>query len=332
MSVAVIATSTEIIIPCYRIVRTSFNPKVEFNDESRWRRDAIKLRINNTNFRGGIPSLFNDNPNNSFTGFDLDPIWINDCINYMVELPMYERLTIHAYTHNGDVIANMILRNKSDDEIYEYVSNADRSENKKTYFCIFFQIRKVLSKNNYSGVSDDMRKDILSENLIDSYGAVVEYHQDAEIPRQCLLDASRLYVEDLINIINRAPSLPSDCTVYRGVTSLFYSINNKKTFKNEGFLSTSYSPVAAHQFTNSFCCLKKFKIKRGTKALFMECITENPDEFEILFPPDLEFRAERNKIATYIDIETDVNTPLTEILCQQMGKKRSINLTVMQQV
>ena len=332
LSSAVITSSTHITIPCYRIVRVKFDPIIEFNESSSRIQDVIKLKINNTNYRGGIPSIFSDNPYNSFTGFDLNPRWISECIEYMVNLSMYDRLTIYAYTRNGDVIANMILRNKSDDEIYEYVKNKNRSKGRTNFFAIFFQIRKVLSENNYNEIPNDMRDEILSDNLVDSYKSMILYNQNSQIPRQYLLDASRLYAKQLFNIIDRAPPLPDDCTVYRGVSSLFYSINDKKTFKNDGFLSTSFSPVAAHQFASTNCCLKKFKIKKGTKALFMECITANPDEYEILFPPDLEFKVIRNKIVSYINIETDTDMNLVERLCVNMNNKRKINLTVMEQI
>jgi hypothetical protein len=138
LSSAIVATTTEIVIPCYRIVREAFDPEIEFKEESSRKQDVIKLIIDNTNYRGGIPSIFNDNPDNSVTGFDLSPRWIGDSIKYMVELPMYDRLTIYAYTHNGDVIVNMILRNKSNDEIYDYIKDKSRSNRKYRFFPIFF--------------------------------------------------------------------------------------------------------------------------------------------------------------------------------------------------
>jgi len=325
----IVSTTTRIVIPCYRIVRDGiFDPKIEFNEKSCREQDYIRLSIANTNFRGGSMSIFNDNPYKTITGFDISTVWINDCIQYLVNLPMSERLTVYSYTFHGDRIANMVLRDNNDDEIYGYVKNIQNTERYESgFFPIFFQIRQVVSENNYN-IDIELKREILSPNLVKAHEKVKKLQKESQIPRQCLIDASRLYAKQLLDIINRAPPLPDDCTVYRGVKTLFFSTNAKKTFKNEGFLSTSFDPLSIGEFTTRGCCVKKLKIKKGTKALFMECITRTSEEYEILFPPNLEFNVVSNKMAPFIYM----NEVSPVELCKNIDEKTSINLTVMEQV
>ena len=325
----IVSTTTLIVIPCYRIVRAGmFDPKIQFNEKSSLEQDYIKLSITNTNFRGGTTSIFNDNPYKTITGFDINTVWINDCIQYLVKLPMNERLIVYSYTFQGDKIANIVLRDGNDDEIYDCIENIQNSERyESSFFPIFFQIRQLVSENNYN-IKIELKRKILSPNLEKAYEKVKKLYEKSQIPRQCLIDASRLYAKQLVDIINRAPPLPDDCTVYRGVRTLFYSTNARKTFKNKGLLSTSFNPSSVGQFTTRGCCVKKLKIKKGTKALFMECITRLPGEYEILFPPDLEFNVVSNKMAPFIYMK-EVSTGE---LCENIDKKASINLTVMEQV
>lgn len=335
-SPGLISTVTNIEIPSYRIVNDShFNPVFEFDEDAVLEKDTIRLEIVNTNFGGGAASIFNDEPYKTFAGFDIDPIWIQDCITFLYNLSIEDRLTVHAYTHNGDVIANAILRNKSEDEIYDYVKDRDRSRD-DYFFPIFFQIRKVLSTTTYSGISEQVKKDVLSDDLPSSYKAVISLHRKSAFPKQCLLDASRLYVKDLLNVFNTCPALPEDCTVLRGVGTLFFSTNDRKTFKTEGFLSTTYDPLIAVSYTEKYCCLKKIKLKKGTKALFMECITRYKNESEILLPPGLEFKVVSNKIVPWTLINRNRSgESVLRNLCKNVSEsdsRKRINLTVMQQI
>ena len=100
-------------------------------------------------------------------------------------------------------------------------------------------------------------------------------------------------------------------------------------------MSTSYGVWGPTNFTNRIlkCCIKKIKLKIGTKALFIDCITQYDSETELLLPPDNEFKIISHEINTYYDMPTIDQVSedtVMENFC--LGRKNYMTVTTMEQI
>jgi len=200
---------------------------------------------------------------------------------------------------------------------------------------IFFQLRKILSKQDY-GIDKDLLNKFLSDDLLESYKALCKNQEYKEqIPSEAYIDAAKMFVDDLKRIINNSPPINEETIVYRGSKTLYYSTTNLETFKNNTFMSTSYSISSPVNFINERfkCCIKKIILKPGAKALFMDCITQYDQENEILLPPDTEFKIVSHEIKTYYNLpsikEVSEDT-IIQNFCK--SKKDYMTVTTMQQI
>ena len=298
---AIVYKSTSVILPFLQVLPKEFVPDLLFEEIGPVRKNAF-IQFDQSSYLGGMPSIFSKD---HFEDFTLDREWIISSNNYILNLPTEDKFTIYGYTHNGDVIANMILRNKEND-IKDYILNPQKV-NDRRYQPLFFQLRKTLSLKDY-GIVPSILDKMLSEDLLDSYKAICKNQTFKEmIPEEAYLTAAKMFVEDLKNIFYNAPPINKKTIVYRGTKTLYYSTTNKKTFKNNSFMSTSYGIWAARSFSDSLnkkCCIKKITLKPGTKALFMDGITQYESETEILLPPDNEFKIISHEINSYYDMPT----------------------------
>jgi hypothetical protein len=92
--------------------------------------------------------------------------------------------------------------------------------------------------------------------------------------------------------INSAPRLKSPLIVFRGINTenVFDTKRNRHIpllgykGKHKGFMSTSLSRSVSKGFGYNKCCMFIILIKEGTKVLYLENISDKPDEQEILLP------------------------------------------------
>lgn len=91
------------------------------------------------------------------------------------------------------------------------------------------------------------------------------------------------YVTRFMEVINKAPLLTEELTLYRGIYAKAY-----KSSVNE-FLSTSYDIDQATRFsgreTKKACCLITLHVKPGVRVLWIESISTNKQEREVLIVP-----------------------------------------------
>lgn len=68
--------------------------------------------------------------------------------------------------------------------------------------------------------------------------------------------------------------IPIPLTLYRGVTKSDITPDN-------AFISATYDESIAKGFTKGKCCIIVFNIPVGSKVLFIESISDSPEELEV---------------------------------------------------
>lgn len=95
--------------------------------------------------------------------------------------------------------------------------------------------------------------------------------------------------EIMLKIIRNAPELQSDITIFRG--------GNNKVDRN--FTSYTLKPNVAEFYASNMGFskghIKILKIQKGQKVLFLEPITEYPEEYEILLQPTSKVSNRKNQ-------------------------------------
>ena len=91
-----------------------------------------------------------------------------------------------------------------------------------------------------------------------------------------LPDSIKKIVDNIDAIFDMVEPTTREITVYRGVK------RDEDVISNGAFISTSYSKTVAASFTNDDCCFMIIKIPVGSKILFVESISNYPEEKEIL--------------------------------------------------
>lgn len=327
---AIIYKSTSIILPYLQVLPKEFDIDLLFDPVNPVRKNAF-IQFDQTSYLGGLPSIFSKDKTEDFI---IDRDWIISSNNYILNLSLEDKFTVYGYTHNGDVIVNMILRNNEKD-IRDYILNPERITDRR-YQPLFFHLRKVLSTKDY-GIKDNVLDMMLSDDFFVSYKALCKNQTFKEmIPEEAYIDAAKMFLEELLRIVNNSPPIQQKTVVYRGSRTLYYSTTNRKTFKNNTFMSTSYGIWGARSFAdtrNKKCCMKRIILNPGTKALFMDCITQYESETEILLPPDNEFKIISHEINSYYDmptIEKFEEDTIIDNFC--LGQKTYMTVTHMEQI
>jgi hypothetical protein len=272
----------------------------------------------------------------------VDIEWVNSNIEYISKLPIEDKFTIYSYTRHGDTLVNAYLRGNKDalDEVIKTKIRKRKYEDDE-YMPLFFQIIKNLKEatKDYTitpmdifapkrtglkpKVFKEFIKDLKNESNKKSFENLYRFFIDDPYDYKPLNMFSRMfyvkciksYADDLSRIINNSPPIKNTTIVYRGVKDKYYIDNAvNDTFKSSTFISTSYSPEKAMNFTygmdihNSECCFKKIILGPGTKALFMEAITAVDGEFELLLNKDTEFAIIEDKDEEYfLSLRYDYN-------------------------
>ena len=98
----------------------------------------------------------------------------------------------------------------------------------------------------------------------------------------------RYYRNRLNAIILRSPPTTNDFNVYRGTTSNFYKTRIRRVYRTQGFQSTSLLLSIAQGFSNNgFITI--IKIPRGSHVLYLDPLSKNRGEYEILLPDQSDY-------------------------------------------
>jgi len=224
---------------------------------------------------------------------------------FIDSLSMEDLYNLKYYTYYGDTILNAYIQKKfnvDDVELHVKPSRSDKGVF-DPYIVFFNQFRKVFQEKHMS--DEELTKYILENYTsfsFDIYEKVI-----------------KMYVSDLIAIFQKAPTNKTEFYVYRGFYDNYLSkgssirfngnlnIKNGEIF-NKRFMSTSLFPKVATGFTKKNGYIQRIKIKEGAKFLFLELITLNSSEYEILLPIFSKFFIDYpfRQIKTYFKTDKDI--------------------------
>ena len=107
---------------------------------------------------------------------------------------------------------------------------------------------------------------------------------NSKLRSKSILKQSEKQIADNIDaIFDLTSPLLFPVTLYRGIR------DPKEVKTNSGFISTSYDISSAKEFTRRNCCLIIISVPPGSKILFIESVSELPDEKEVLLDRNGDF-------------------------------------------
>lgn len=261
----------------------------------------IDFTLTKDNYGGGISSLFGDD-------FTLDSEWIYKSIKYINDLPIEDKFTVLGYTHNGDELVNTYLLGnnpKLKTLIDNYYYESDKEKYNDWFLPIFFQMVKVIMSKRRDILINKTDKLTLPKLRSFISNSVISETYEHILTKLKLfsydfyVDCIRMYEEDLKRIINNSPPMTNTSILYRGVKDKYYYPDpSNKVFKSSTFISTSYNPESAYEFSSLNCCFKKIIAKPGTKGLFIEAVTLHSGEFEVLLSSGNSFNIIEDKVGS----------------------------------
>jgi hypothetical protein len=263
---------------------------------------------------------FNDKLKHMYTKNDS---WFTDSKNYMLSLSKKEIATVLGYTNIGDRLVNTYMRGDfsvtafrqtfgAGGKINIDINETDNLVGFNTFPLKYSSVDVVGSASNAeieAFVSSNCDKDRVYlvntlHNIRDSLrtknASAVEIQQRLFKIGWCLsMHFWTLVLKDFIHtldkVIQHAPVLTSNLTVYRGTkTNLFTGKKNKSKrftgkpgdmYVNTGYVSTSLDYTRAEFFAGKGY-LQRIFLPKGSRALPILGISLYPTELEILLPRD----------------------------------------------
>jgi hypothetical protein len=345
-----VTTSINIKIPIFRILPSTFSyrylmraPELVY--------DIVDLTFSYNNHGLGISNTL-DEPQNTFF---CDSKWLQESCQYLEDLNIRNRFTVYGYTHNGDEFANKYIMSPQafeeyvKERIYNYDEDADvyRSFH---FFPLYYQTVDILTSLSPSEYSKYTKEENRLKQLIHSinysksesktYDIIINYLNRNPLNMQFWKDVTKLYIKNLNDIINKSPVNTKTCIVYRGTKDkYYYPDKSKPQFKNNTFMSTSFSLISANEFAGRECCLKQIVLPPGSHGIFLEGLTQHPEENEILLPLDQTFEILSDIPKTYYTSDMPIRKNENDLTEQEIHfnrmcviQNRSQNMTVLKRV
>lgn len=161
-----------------------------------------------------------------------------------------------------------------------------------------------------NGLSDEIKKSIITYTS-NQYTAINKYLDNNCLPYN--MNLSKI-ISDIDLAFKNAPVLKDKILLFRGLH--LPNIFDKKRNSNmvlsgykgiyKGFISTSLLVNSTYMFNNKTCCTLRIDIPKNSKCLFIEFISEVPDEQEVLL--------QRNSILAITSFGNNIiNTKLVSI-------------------
>jgi len=267
--------------------------------------------------------------------------WLREQVAFINELSSREQDILKSYTRNGDVLVNNYLRGTLYEDSRDLVAASLRipvdmydrpialgysvldqlsSILKRKDIVVFGRLKKKDDFLLYSGELNTFEmREFMMANL-DYFGQAI--HLGPLIEQ---------YRRELTAILEKAPRPPHAFRVYRGLNS--ESHLTSLTFRNVDFLSTSMSPEwATLLFTRTLdgalvsrkhrCCMYELNVDPDVPCLYMQSLSQYPDEYEMLIAPGMTVSMEPTARLKSV-IEREGTTLTMEALKTQLRKHAS---------
>ena len=224
--------------------------------------------------------------------------WLLAQTDYIAGLSQRDFGILKSYTRVGDELVNNYCRGTLTGDISDLFSRAAKYDQNPLAYSFYDQFQTYSKRGLISmprRKEDLLSKDSLNLPLIyDIFQNNLGFFGNASNTWPLV----EQYKQELVRIISAAPKQPHAFTVFRGFKSESYL--RSLSFTNVDFLSTSISPETAVTYftkrvnnisetvpTKYYCCVYELEVKRNVPCIYMQSISDFPNEFEILIIPGM---------------------------------------------
>ena len=238
----------------------------------------------------------------------VDHKWIKANDDYIKSLSTYDIYTLYGYTLNSNIHINAYIRGTFSIQSYWDSLRYDPTK----YIAMFMQIFSLIDQAELE--NPDLIVQIIgpdwnwmtlkASELLDKCrketSKVIAYPYITNLSRlfttafmNKVLD---LFSADLSRIIMAAPLIEKDMHVFRGDKDVIDNNNY------HAFVSTTLSPLAAQAYIlQQKCCVKRMFLKPGTRAIFLQGISQYQQDIEVLLDKKSKFRDQSEPYNVYIN-------------------------------
>jgi ADP-ribosyltransferase exoenzyme len=100
------------------------------------------------------------------------------------------------------------------------------------------------------------------------------------------------YIQDIDAVMNESPGAPTNMLVYRGVSTRYKDFQPGDIFQDNGYPSTSISEYNADSWKSGGTL--EIRVPKGHKGIYIDTISNAPQEQEFLLPRGTKFRVVSN--------------------------------------
>lgn len=201
----------------------------------------------------------------------IDKEWIYKSISYVENLPKLYKFMLRGYTYHGDELVNTYLRNKDAIKSHPLL----RVVNKK--YGIAYAVQ-LFAENGI-----DFESYIKENGYITKEGSNAIEELLSETSDDQIIKCIDKYIFELVSIIDAAPRLSKQITVFRGVKDDYFSKEEGKVVSNKGFVSTTFDINTVKDFSNYY--IYRIQLNINTPCICLIDFSEH-GEFEVLVSPN----------------------------------------------
>jgi hypothetical protein len=197
-------------------------------------------------------------------------------MNYTQNLPKNKKYVLFLYTHNGDRVINMIIREPDKKlDAYKILLNITDILIAPQLFHMFPEL-----------YSDDFFTDeyTLSKSGKEAIKKIMETNKLVDIQNSSfnieLLDKLvNMFIDDLRRIIQNGPKTRKTMILFRGIKQ-DYLTESDSLVELKGFQSATYDIEIAKMFKE--CCIYEFVLMPNTPCIVLKITSKYSKESEIL--------------------------------------------------
>lgn len=249
--------------------------------------------------------------------------WLDDQTEYLNSLNHDDKSVVEGYTYcacakaintflrNGDVLETEHLKHhewlrqaafQARGAIVDWFSAADDTPIPKEETLLrrhavkLKELRGLLVKtNDYRLFCNALMKQFTINHLHESF----------------VVFLMKWYASRLNEIIMASPPCPINMVVFKGTADRRF--DEKVVFCNKDMMSTSLDlqVCMSYHFSENECCINRITVLPGTHCLFVESITKNHGEMEVLFPHGTLLVTRRGRVRP-VDVD-DCNRPIKKM-------------------